>query len=146
MTEGQPKSTDEILDDLQRALGVNRMNNRIDVMWNPSLADPEIRIEDPELDGFLGTFAEDERGRRIQTWIEGGSKCESQLEQSCRGQNRAVGSIDFHGGTTDDSVLVCRQDIRSVYHDIMEKAVRLGGLSPDITINGKPVPGKIQQP
>lgn len=140
MSEGDPKPIGEILDDLQRALEVNKMNNRIEVMWNPSLADPEIHLEDPELDAFLQTFADDERGSRIQAWVKKGSKCESQLEDSCHGTNPAVGSIDFHGGTVEDSVLACRGDIRPVYRDIMDKGVRLGGLSPEVTINGKSIP------
>ncbi len=146
MSERDPQSTDELLDSLQRALEINKMNNRIEVMWDPSLADPEIHLEDPDLDGFLQTFADDERGKRIQTWVEGGSKCESQLEGSCRGQQRAVGSVDFHGGTIDDSVLACRQDLRPVYADIMNNAVRAGGLSYDVRINGKEIPKPSSEP
>lgn len=139
MTERDQESFDGLLDSIQGALNVNKMNNRIEVMWDPSLADPEIHLEEEDLDEFLKTFSHDERGEKIKSWIEGRSGCERNTDgEAC--ERRAIGSIDFHGGTTEDSVLACRQEIRAVYEDIMNNAVRLGGLSYDVRINGKEVP------
>jgi len=139
MTERDRGPLDELLDSIQEALDVNRMNNRIEVMWDPFLADPEIHLAEEDLDEFLKTFSDDERGKKIKTWIEGGSGCERNTDgETC--ERRAVGSVDFHGGTIEDSILACRQDIRSVYEDIMNNAVRLHGLSYDVRINGKEIP------
>jgi hypothetical protein len=139
MNEREEEPVEDFLDFIEKALKKNKMNNRIEVMWDPSLADPEIHLAEEDLDEFLKTFSADEKGKKIKTWIETGANCERNIDdRKC--EKRAVGSIDFHGGTIDDSVLVCREDVRIVYEDIMDNAVRLGGLSYDVRINGKAVP------
>ena len=116
---------------------------RLEVMWDPSIADPEIHLTDEELDEFISSFSINDRGQQLKLWIETGLRCEERKEiegrmYQCR--KSAVASIDWTGVTHGDSIFVCREDIRPVYRNVMTEAVAKQGISPNVTINGKEVP------
>jgi hypothetical protein len=132
-----------LLDGLQRGVEKAHESIRLEAMWDQSIADPVIHLENPELDDFLLTFAKTDTGDKVKKWVEKGAICEAKKnkdgeEKVCL--NRAVGSIDFNMVTVSDNVLVCREDIRPVYADIVNESVRKQGVFPDITINGKEAP------
>lgn len=111
--------------------------NILEGMWNPNYYDPEIPLSDEELDEFISTFAKDEQGEKIETWIKGGAKCEALHEEIH--DSLAVASIDWTGVTISDSVLVCGEDLRQTYRTIT-KDCKKQGLNPTLTINGKEIP------
>lgn len=139
------KERDEIentLDNLQAAIDRVHENVRLEAMWDPSIADPNIYLKDEELDEFLKTFSDTDKGKQIKEWINIGTVCEAKKHEDEREVCRemAVGSVDFYAVTIEDSVLGCRNSIRAVYKDIMDEGVRKSGLLPRVTINGKEVP------
>jgi len=129
------------LDNIQQVIDRVHENVRLEAMWEPSIADPEIHLTDEELNEFLETFADTDKGIQIKEWINLGTYCEAKKHEDERTicENKAVGSVDFYGVTFEDSVLACRESIRVVYKDIMDEGVRKNGLLPLVTINGKAV-------
>ena len=139
------KERDEIentLDNFKAAIDRSKQNVVLEAMWDPSIADPKIYLEDEELEVFLKTFSDDDKGKQIETWITAGTKCEAKKHDDEREicEERAIGSVDFYAFTFQDSVLGCRNSIRAVYKDIMDNGVRKNGMVPRVTINGKEVP------
>lgn len=119
------------------------MLNRLAILDNPGLINPEIPLSDLELDAFLQTFAETDQGIQLHGYINAGSKCESmgpEKDPSKRCGEPAVGSVDWRAETFEDSVLVCRDHVRFVYASLMTDDVRKNGLVPVLTINGKEIP------
>lgn len=136
---------ERIADAIAQAIEKVRTDNRLEAMWTPEIIDPEIPMNDEELDRFIATFAQNEQGERLQTWITGGSTCEARNlkedELDDKRCNRlAVASVDWYGVSLSDSVLVCRDDVRFVYRSIMTEDVGYQGLTPTLTINGKAIP------
>jgi hypothetical protein len=136
-------SIEPILDDLNRAIVRVHHKNRIETMWDPSIADLQIHLTEEELDEFLQTFSPDERGLQLDEWIRFGVPCERTQkngEEIIHCKNMAVGSVDWSAVLFSDSTLVCREDLRPVYADIMQNGVILQGIFPSVTINGKELP------
>lgn len=139
------KERDEIdkqLDNIQNVIDRVHENVRLEAMWDPSIADPKIHLSEEDLDEFLKSFADTDKGKQIKEWITLGAYCEAKKHKDERNicENLAVGSIDFYGVSFEDSVLACRGSIREVYKDIMDNGVRKNGLLPRVTINGKEPP------
>jgi len=133
---------DKTIEELQRAINRAHEKIRLEAMWDPSIADPEIHLTDEELDDFVKSFSDDQRGAELKEWIELDTPCEAMRtveKELLQCKNNAVASVDWSGVIIADSVLTCRQDIRYVYKDIMDNAVRKEGIYPFLTINGKEV-------
>lgn len=134
---------DKTIEVLQRAIDKVHESVRLEAMWDPSLADPEIPLDEEELDDFIKSFSDDEKGAELREWVKLGVPCEAtrtEGEELLPCNKNAVASVDWSGVIIADSVLVCRQDLRYLYKDIMENAVRKEGIYPFLTINGKEVP------
>ena len=143
MTERDKQSPEEIADALKSIFDRRTESIRLEVMWNPSLADPEIHLTDEELDEFLQTFSDDQSGKKFKYWISEGAHCDIQKEISGKqvacGKN-AVCVIDWDGARQVESSLVCREDLRPAYSDIKSKNVRDEAMTLRVRINGKQVP------
>lgn len=135
------RTADAIAETIDRA----RTDNKLEAMWSPELLDPAIPMTEPELDDFLTTFAQNKQMRQIEDYIRSGNaRCETHhpneegVEERCT--RPAIGTVDFYGMTFGDSVIVCREDVRPVYKDIMANDVGREGLTLALTINGKAIP------
>ena len=102
------------------------------------LLDPEVPMTEDELDLFIATFAEGEVGDKLRGYITAGAICD-EVSEGERCVARAVASVDFSGGTVDDSLLTCRSHLRQIYGGVMESA-RVGEITPEVRINGKLIP------
>ena len=134
---------DKTIEALQHAINRVHENVRLEVMWDSSIANPEIPLNEEELDDFIKSFSDDEKGAELKEWIELGVPCEvtrTEGKESLLCKRNAVASVDWSGVIVADSVLTCRQDLRYLYKDIMDTAVRKEGIYPFLTINGKEVP------
>lgn len=135
--------TDKTIEALQQAIEKVHESIRLEAMWDPSIANPEIPLDEEELDDFIKSFSDDQRGRELKEWIELGVPCEvirKENKEPLHCKRNAVASVDWSGVIVADSVLTCRKDLRYAYKDIMDNAVRKEGIYPFLTINGKEVP------
>ena len=144
MKERDRQSPEQIAEALKPILDSASESKRLEVIWDPSIADSQIHLTDKELDEFIQTFSDDKRGRDLQEWIVMGTQCEIVKEingKFVRDGKNAVCSIDFDANWNSESTLVCRDDLRPAYADFMLKNVQ--GKKPitlRVRINGKEVP------
>jgi hypothetical protein len=91
-------------------------------------------LTDLELDVVLVRFGDGSRGEKVKVWIEKGSSCEARVEQGRCG-SKAVGSIDFDAGASEDSTLLCRDHFKPVWIT-MEKEAHERSWDSTFSING----------
>ncbi len=138
-TQGTYQSPDETTRRLSQGLQVARGERILRAGFDTSLVDAEIPMKEDELDSFIQTFAEGEVGDRVRQLIAAGTTCE-EIVKGVRCEFPAVASVDFSGGTVDDSMFACRGHIRDVYRGVIG-SVRAGEISSEVRINGKLISG-----
>lgn len=134
---------DKTIEALQLAIEKVHESIRLEAMWDPSIANPEIPLDEKDLDDFIKSFSDDQRGRELKEWVELGTPCEvirKEGKKTLHCKRNAVASVDWSAVLIADSVLTCRKDLRYLYKDIMDNAVRKEGIYPFLTINGRQVP------